>query len=125
MADRIAQRAAAGQWRYSDVAILVRANRDADPFMRALNLRGIPFVFSGTRGLYDREEIRLVVAALRCIADPHDSLSLYLLSTAPFYEVPAPDLAHCMSYANRKNRPLSHVFRHFRFNRWLVVWIAW
>ena len=92
VADRIAQRVAAGQWRYTDVAILVRANRDADPFMRALNLRGIPFVFSGTRGLYDREEIRLVVAALRCIADPHDSLSLYLLSAAPFYGVAvAPD----------------------------------
>ena len=112
VADRIAQRVAAGQWRYGDVAILVRANRDADPFMRALNMRGIPFVFSGTRGLYDREEIRLVVAALRCIADPHDSLSLYLLSTAPFYGVPAQDLAGCMAYAHRKNRPLSHVYRH-------------
>ena len=112
VADRIAQRVADGHWRYGDVALLVRANRDADPFLRALNLRGIPFRFSGTRGLYDREEIRLVIAALRCIADPHDSLSLYLLSTAPFYEVPAHDLAHCMAYANRKNRPLSHVYRH-------------
>src|SRR5207245_8891367 len=101
-----------GQWRSGEVAILCRANRDADPCLRALTLRGIPFRFSGTRGLYDREEIRLLIAALRCIADPHDSLSLYLLSTAPFYEVPAADLAHGMSYANRKNRPLSHVYRH-------------
>ncbi len=112
VADRIAQRVAAGQWRYSDVALLVRANRDADPFLRALNLKGIPFVFSGTRGLYDREEIRLIVAALRCIASPHDSLSLYLLSTAPFYDVPAQDLADCMGYAHRKHRSLSHVYRH-------------
>jgi DNA helicase-2/ATP-dependent DNA helicase PcrA len=112
VADRIAQRVASGQWRYGDVAILVRANRDADPFLRALNMRGIPFRFSGTRGLYDREEIRLLIAALRCIANPHDSISLYLLSTAPFYQVPGQDLAHCMSYASRKNRPLSHVYRH-------------
>jgi DNA helicase-2/ATP-dependent DNA helicase PcrA len=111
VAERIAQRAGAGQWRYGDVAILVRANRDADPFLRALNMRGIPFTFSGTRGLYDREEIRFIIAFLRVLADPHDSLSLYLLSTAPFYDVPAPDLALCMAYANRKNRPLSQVFR--------------
>ena len=112
VADRIAQRVAEGQWRYGDVAILVRANRDADPFLRALNMRGILLTFSGSRGLYDREEIRLVIAALRCLANPHDSLSLYLLSTAPFYEVPAQDLAPCMAYAHRKNRSLSHVYRH-------------
>ncbi|HLW61658.1 MAG TPA: UvrD-helicase domain-containing protein [bacterium] len=111
VAERIVRRVADGQWRYGDVAILVRANRDADPFLRALNLRGIPFRFSGTRGLYDREEIRLVIAALRCFANPQDGLSLYLLSTAPFYEVPPQDLALCMSYANRKNRSLSHVYR--------------
>ena len=112
VADRIVQRTAAGQWRYGDVAILVRANRDADPFLRALNMRGIPFTFSGTRGLYDREEIRIVIAALRSLASPHDSLSLYLLSTAPFYDVPAQDLAQCMAYAHRKNRHLGHVYRH-------------
>lgn len=112
VADRIATQVAEDHWRYRDVAILVRANRDAEPFLRALNLRGIPFTFSGTRGLYDREEIRLITAALRCLADPHDSLSLYLLSTAPFYDVPAQDLAHCMAYAHRKNRALSHVYRH-------------
>ncbi len=112
VADRIAQRVASGQWRYGDVAILVRANRDADPFLRALNMRGIPFLFSGARGLYDREEIRLIIAALHVIADPYESTWLYLLSTAPFYQVPAQDLALGMSYANRKNRPLSHVFRY-------------
>jgi DNA helicase II / ATP-dependent DNA helicase PcrA len=114
VADRIAPRVAAGQWRYSDVAILVRANRDADPFLRAFNMRGIPFAFSGTRGLYDREEIRLIIAALRSLANPHDSLSLYLLCTAPFYAVPAQDLAVCMAYAHRKNRALSHVYRHLK-----------
>ncbi len=112
VADRIAQQVAAGRWRYRDVAILVRANRDADPFLRALNMRGIPARFSGTRGLYDREEIRLATAFLRALAHPADSLSLYYLSASPLYEVPPADLAACMSYATRKNRPLGHVYRH-------------
>ncbi len=112
VADRIAENVAAGTWRYRDVAILVRANRDADPFLRALNMRGIPSHFSGTRGLYEQEEIRLLTAFLRAVAHPEDSISLYYLSTSPLYEVPAHDLAACMSYATRKNRTLSHVYRH-------------
>jgi DNA helicase II / ATP-dependent DNA helicase PcrA len=112
IADRIAQNVAAGRWRYRDVAILVRANRDADPFLRSLNMRGIPARFSGTRGLYDREEIRLATAFLRTLADPADGISLYYLSASPLYEIPPQDLAACMSYATRKNRPLTHVYRH-------------
>ncbi len=112
VADRIARNVASGTWRYGDVAILVRANRDADAFLRALNMRGILFQFTGTRGLYDREEIRLLIAFLRVVAHTADSVSLYYLSASPLYEIPANDLAQCMSYATRKNRPLGHVFRH-------------
>jgi len=112
VADRIAERVRAGAWQWRDVAILVRANKDADPFLRALNMRGIPFQFSGSRGLYDREEIRLLTSFLRVLAHPEDSLSLYHLSASSLYDVPAADLAACMSYAGRKHRPLGHVYRH-------------
>ncbi len=112
VADRIADRVGAGAWQYRDVAILVRANRDADPFLRALNMRGIPFQFSGTRGLYDREEIRLLTSFLRVLAHPDDSVSLYHLSASPLYDVPAADLAACMGYASRRRRSLHHVYRY-------------
>jgi DNA helicase-2/ATP-dependent DNA helicase PcrA len=112
VAERIADRVGAGAWQYRDVAILVRANRDADPFLRALNMRGIPFQFSGTRGLYDREEIRLLTSFLRVLAHPDDSVSLYHLSASPLYDVPASDLAACMSYASRRRRSLHHVYRY-------------
>ncbi|HEV2358764.1 MAG TPA: UvrD-helicase domain-containing protein [bacterium] len=111
VAARIDGAARAGRWRPRDVAILVRANRDADPFMRALNMRGIPFTFTGTRGLYDREEIRLLTAFLRVLAHPGDSMSLYLLSASPLYEVPPADLAACMSYGQRRNRSLNQIYR--------------
>jgi len=111
VAGRIEDAVRTGRWRYRDVAILVRANRDADPFMRALNMRGIPFTFTGTRGLYDREEIRFLTAFLRVLAHPADSMSLYLLSASPFYEVPPADLALCTSYGQRRNRSLNQVYR--------------
>jgi len=42
---------------YRDFAILVRANSQADHFLRALNMRGIPHKFVGSSGLYQQEEI--------------------------------------------------------------------
>ncbi len=112
VAQQIAQKAERGVCRYKDCAILVRSNADADPFMRALNMRGIPFRFTGSRGLYNREEIRLVLAFLRALARPQDNLSLYYLGVSPLYLISATDLAKALSYADRRNRTLEHVFRH-------------
>jgi DNA helicase-2/ATP-dependent DNA helicase PcrA len=107
----IADYAAAGG-RYKDCAVLVRANQDADAFLRALNVRGIPWWFSGTRGLYDREEVRVAISFLRVLANPADNLSLYYLGTSDLYLVDATDMARALGYANRRNRSLEHTIRH-------------
>lgn len=99
---------------YRDCAILVRANGDADPFMRALNMRGVPWWFSGTRGLYDREEVRVALSFLRVLADPANNLSLFYLGTSSLYLVDATDMARALAYANRRNRSLEHTFRSMR-----------
>lgn len=113
VAGMIADHAAAGG-RWSDCAILIRANQDADAYLRALNMRGIPWWFSGTRGLYDREEVRVVLAFLRVLANPSDNLSLYYLGTSPLYLIDATDMARALAYATRRNRSLEHVFRNLR-----------
>lgn len=59
-------------------------NADADSFLRALNVRGIPYRFTGNRGLYSRPEVRLLIAFMRAVADFHDSSSLYYLATSGF-----------------------------------------
>jgi len=96
---------------YKDCAILVRANQDADAFLRALNLRGIPWTFSGNAGLYGRPEIRLLIAFLRSVAHPDDSVSLHYLASSDIYRVPIFDLTECATYADRKHRWLFHVLR--------------
>ena len=112
VASRIAEKVAGGAYRYRDFAILVRSNADADPFLRALNMKGLPQRFTGSRGLYNREEIRLALAFLRSLARPGDNLSLYYLGVSSLYLVSATDLAKALSYADRKNRTLEHVFRN-------------
>jgi DNA helicase-2/ATP-dependent DNA helicase PcrA len=94
-----------------DIAVLVRRNADADPFLRALNMKGIPWRFSGAKGLYDKEEIRLMVSFLRLLADPQDSLSLFHLAGSDIYGMPADDLALCSAHAARKHRSLYEVLR--------------
>ncbi len=112
VAQQIAQKVERETCRYKDCAILVRSNADADPFMRALNMRGVPYRFTGSRGLYNREEIRLAFAFLRALARPADNLSLYYLGVSPLYLISATDLAKALSHADRKHRTLEHVFRH-------------
>ncbi len=94
-----------------DVAILVRGNADADSFLRALNVRGIPYRFTGNRGLYSRPEVRLLIAFMRAVADFHDSSSLYYLATSELYRLPDEILARCNALARRKNQSLYDVFK--------------
>jgi DNA helicase-2/ATP-dependent DNA helicase PcrA len=96
---------------YRDVAILVRANNDADPFLRALNMRSIPWTFSGNAGLYGRPEVRLLIAFLRSVAHPDDSISLHYVASSDVYQVPIVDLTKCATYADRKHRWLFDVLR--------------
>jgi hypothetical protein len=106
----IEERLAAGL-RPRDVAILVRSNDDADAFQRALNVKGIPHRFTGSRGLYAREEVRLLVAFLRALANPDDSISVFYLAASELYGVPETELLRLNQYARRKSRPLLEVLR--------------
>ena len=115
----VAERLARG-FRPRDVAILVRSNADADPFQRALNVRGIPHRFSGSRGLYAREEVRMLVAFLRALASPDDSVSVFYLAGSDLYRMPEVDLLRLNQHARRKTRPLLEVLRGLPGNEELL-----
>jgi DNA helicase-2/ATP-dependent DNA helicase PcrA len=114
VAQKIRDEVDAGTWRYDDVAILVRSNGDADQFLRSLNLRGVPWTFSGNAGLYGRPEIRLLIAVLRAIVHPDDSVSLHYLASSELYRVPIVDLTRCSTYADRRHRTLFDVLRQVK-----------
>ena len=111
VAQTIRDRVENGTWKYNEVAVLVRSNGDADQFLRALNLRGVPWTFSGNAGLYGRPEVRLLIAFLRAVAHPDDSVSLHYLASSDIYQVPIVDLTRCATYADRRHRWLFDVFR--------------
>jgi DNA helicase-2/ATP-dependent DNA helicase PcrA len=105
VAREIAARVASGS-RPKDFAILVRANVDADPVLRSLNIAAVPWRFSGTSGLYARPEIRLLLAFLRSIADLSSSVDLYALAASGLYNLGGEDLTAIVNAARRRNRSL-------------------
>jgi DNA helicase-2/ATP-dependent DNA helicase PcrA len=104
----IAARIAAGA-KAKDFAILVRANGDADPFLRSLNLAGVPWRFSGTSGLYARPDVRLLLAFLRAIADLSSSVDVYALAASDLYRLGGTDLTAIVNSARRRNRSVWEV----------------
>ena len=108
IAAEIARRVSAGA-RPRDHAVLVRANADADPILRSLNLAGLPWRFSGTSGLYSRPEVRLLLAFLRVLADPGSSPDLYALASSEAYGLPGEELTSIVTSARRRNRSLWEV----------------
>jgi len=110
VAEIIAEKIKQG-FNYKDIAVLVRRNADADPFLRALNMKEIPFRFSGSRGLYSREEVRLLISFIKILTDYDDSKSLFRLSLSEVYGVSAYDLTKISNYASKKNWPLHKAFQ--------------
>lgn len=96
---------------YGEMAVLVRRNTDADPFLRAMNMREIPFRFSGSRGLYLQEEVRVLTAFIRAATDFEDSRSLFFLARSEVYGMDIYDLMKMTHFAQKKNIPLHDVFK--------------
>ncbi len=92
-----------------DHAVLVRANGHADPVLRALNVAGVAWRFSGSSGLYARPEVRLLLAFLRTIADPDSSVDLYALAASDVYGLGGEDLTAIVNSARRRHRSLFSV----------------
>jgi len=111
VARTIATRRAAEGRSASDFAVLVRSNAQATPFLHSLNQLRVPWRFSGSRGLYDQEDIKTAVALLRVLADPRDNLSLHFVASSSLYAIPPETLAAAASFARRKNRSLLNVLR--------------
>ncbi|HET6746072.1 MAG TPA: ATP-dependent helicase, partial [Candidatus Limnocylindria bacterium] len=110
VADRIAASLRSGR-SPGDHAILVRTNRDAEPLLRALNMSRVPWRFSGTAGLYQQPEVRLLVSFLRAVNDPADSVSCYDLATSEIFGLAPGDVTLALNAASRRRTSLEHALR--------------
>ncbi len=114
IASLIEEKVSGGTYSYSDFAILVRANKDARPYIREIEMRGIPFIFSGSSGLYEQTEVKLLLSFLRVISDPNDNLSLHHLASSDIYNISMHAVTICASMGRKLNIPLHSILKNLQ-----------
>ncbi len=67
----------------SDFAVLYRTNAQSRAFEDALRRQGTPYILIGGTRFYERKEIKDVVAYLRVLVNPRDSVSLRRILNVP------------------------------------------
>ncbi len=91
---------------YKDIAILVRANDYAQPFVRGLQRNNIPYQFLGPGQLFHQEEIKDLIAYLKVLSQFDDSASLYRVLTMPIFHLESVTIAALLNLSRRKNYSL-------------------
>jgi len=86
---------------WDDIAILVRANNHAEPFLNALEKARIPYEFLSSRGLYRQPVVLDCFHFFKLIEDVHQTLSVYRLLRIPFFEFSENDLQK-FTYSTKK-----------------------
>lgn len=94
------------QYTYKDFAILARANSYLDPIFMALRKHNLPYQLVGNRGLYDREEIRDILALLKVIVDPMDGTSTYRVLNIDSLDVHYEEISRLLSQTRFKKTDL-------------------
>ena len=109
VADEIVRLLKEGEYTPQDIALLVRANNHADPFVQELAQRGIPYAMSGGEGWYYHPAVKDLLAYMRVLTDLGDSVSWYRLLTIPEFGIDGVDVARLTAAAKGENKTLHAV----------------
>jgi len=88
---------------WDDIAILVRANNHAEPFLNALEKARVPYEFLSSRGLYRQPVVLDCFHFFKLIEDVHQTLSVYRLLRIPFFGFSENDLQKFTYSAKKKS----------------------
>ncbi len=92
---------AQGDYRLSDVAVLYRTNAQSRALEEVLLRRGIPYKLIGGPRFYERREVKDVLAYLRLVANPEDTLSLSRVINVPRRGLGDKSVAHLGHFADQ------------------------
>ncbi len=87
---------------YNDIAILVRANDHAKPFMHAFDREKIPYQFLGPGNLFHQEIIKDLIAYCKVLCNFEDTSSLYRILTMPIFDMHQTTIATLLNTAKKR-----------------------
>lgn len=91
---------------FGSMAVLYRTNAQSRALETAFNYTGIPYTIVGGVKFYDRKEIRDIMAYLRVIFNPEDTVSLLRIINVPRRGIGDTTIGRLMAYAAENNVPL-------------------
>ncbi|MAE70148.1 MAG: ATP-dependent DNA helicase Rep [Gemmatimonadetes bacterium] len=89
--------------KWSDLAILYRANHLSRAFEDALRSRAVPYHLVGGHGFYERREVRDLLAYLRLLANPDDRVSFERIVNVPRRGI-GPSMVSSVEQLSRSHR---------------------
>jgi DNA helicase-2/ATP-dependent DNA helicase PcrA len=87
---------------YKDFAVFYRTNAQSRIFEEAFRAANIPYQIVGGVGFYDRMEIKDLLAYLRVVCNPNDSMSVRRIINVPSRGIGATTLDRLISFAARE-----------------------
>ncbi|MDP2860393.1 MAG: UvrD-helicase domain-containing protein [bacterium] len=88
---------------FKDIAILVRANNHALPFIRSLSRNRIPYQFLGPGRLFKQPEVKNLIAYLKVLYNFEDDVALYRVLTMDIFSIDLRDLAAIVNLSRKVN----------------------
>ena len=98
-----------GRFTYGDMAVLYRVNTQSRVFEEMLIKSGISYSMVGGVKFYDRKEIRDVMAYLKLLYNPYDTLSLLRIINVPKRGIGQTTVNKLQDYANAQGISLFEV----------------
>lgn len=98
-----------GRFSYGDMAVLYRTNTQSRVFEEMLIKSGISYSMVGGVKFYDRKEIRDVMAYLKLLYNPYDTLSLLRIINVPKRGIGQATVNKMQDYANVRGISLFEV----------------
>jgi DNA helicase-2/ATP-dependent DNA helicase PcrA len=93
---------ASGHWKAGDCAIMYRTNAQSRALEEEFVRYGLPYRLVGATRFYERREVKDVVAYIRLIHNPHDTVSLTRIINVPGRGIGQRTVAELTTWANEK-----------------------
>ncbi len=93
---------ASGHWKAGDCAIMYRTNAQSRAPEEEFVRYGLPYRLVGATRFYERREVKDVIAYLRLIHNPHDTVSLTRIINVPGRGIGQRTIAEFTTWANEK-----------------------
>ncbi len=106
VANEIGRQLAGGELKLTDCAVMYRTNAQSRALEEAFIRAQLPYALVGGTRFYERREVKDVIAYLRLLQNPNDSITLRRVINVPPRKIGATTLTALRKWAEQNNQPL-------------------